>query len=55
MNKRKIRDTLLCVISLIFSPLYIPHIVCFYMSGMSKIEDDVLVMKSKINIELPFI
>jgi len=51
MDKRKIRDTLRFVSSLLFSWLYIPHLAMG--GGNSLVISDVAKIESQINIKLP--
>ena len=54
-NKRKIRDTIRLIGSLLFMWLYIPHFICIIFYGRARrlILSDVIGLKKQININLP--
>ena len=54
MNKRKIRDNLRLIGAILFSWLYIPHMVVYVISGKKRlIDSDIVRLKKQVNIELP--
>lgn len=55
MNFKKIRDVLRLLEALLFSPIYIPHMVCFAFHSGGDINADIGALAPKINIKLPII
>lgn len=54
MNKRKIRDNLRLIGAILFSWLYIPHMVVYAISGKKQlIDSDIIRLKKQVNIGLP--
>lgn len=56
MDKRKIRDCVYLCASLLFSVIYIPHLMCYIMlmgGGKKALRKDVYVMLARIHIHVP--
>lgn len=56
MDKRKIRDCVYLCASLLFSVIYIPHLMCYIMlmgGGKKALRKDVYVMLTRIHIHVP--
>ena len=56
MNKRKVRDSIYLCGALLFSFLYIPHMVCYIMligGGKKALLKDIEVMLTRIHIRIP--
>lgn len=54
MNKRKIRDNLRLIGAILFSWLYIPHMVVYVISGKKRlIDSDIVRLKKQVDIVLP--
>ena len=56
MDKRKIRDSLRLAGTMLFSWLYIPHLLVFMATGVGKREliiSDIRAIESQINIRIP--
>lgn len=56
MDKRKIRDCVYLCASLLFSVIYIPHLICYIMlmgGGKKVLRKDVYVMLTRIHIHVP--
>lgn len=56
MNKRKIRDSFYLFRALLFSFLYIPHLLCYIKlmgGGKRNIKEDVKAMLTRVNIKMP--
>ncbi|MCH5332154.1 MAG: serine acetyltransferase [Alistipes sp.] len=53
MNKRKIRDILKLVSSILFAWLYIPHICCYFANSRGGVREDINALLSRIDIKLP--
>ena len=53
INKKKYRDLIRLFFSILFSIVYIPHLLLFFLSSNKKlIESDVNVLKIKLSIRL---
>ena len=54
-NKRKVRDLLRLIGAICFLVLYIPHLVCYALSGAKKnyINSDLLRLQKQISLNLP--
>lgn len=53
MNKRKIRDMLRLIGTVLFSLLYIPHMAIYLLRKKQIVDRDIERLKSQVNIELP--
>lgn len=53
MNKRKIRDTIKLICSILFWWLYIPHMVVYLLWKRKVLNSDIVRLKKQINIALP--
>lgn len=54
MDKRKIRDSLRLTGAILFSWLYIPHMMVYAISGKKRlIDSDIIRLKKQVTIELP--
>lgn len=54
MNKREIRDILRLVGAICFSPIYVPHLLCYEMSKAKRfIDSDINRLKDQLYISLP--
>lgn len=57
-RKRKVRDILKMTVGILFSILYFPHIICFFLLPTARkelIKSDLFAMKVQLHIKLPFI
>lgn len=54
INKRKIRDCLRLAGAIVFSWLYIPHMISYIVAGKKRlIDSDIVRLKKQVNIVLP--
>jgi len=52
MNKKKIRDYINLFFAILFSPIYILHLLIYFTNGDDKIRKDIQAMLTRINIKL---
>ncbi len=53
MDKRRIRDSIRLIFTLLFSVIYIPHLLIYLTNTRGGVKDDVLKMRTRLSLKMP--